>query len=153
MLYDFETDAELDRIHWKCHTLFSLSDKYVTHGKKSLKMELYPSDYPGFSPILKMNNWQNYKAICFEVFSTDEKDLKIAVRIDDREELPAYQDRYNEGYTLKPGQNQIHILLDTLVTSGTKRPLNLRGVYKFLIFMSHPKNKHVLYVDNIRLVS
>ena len=49
ILFDFESDSELDRFHWQCHTLFSLSDEHATHGKKSLKLELFPSDYPGLS--------------------------------------------------------------------------------------------------------
>ena len=40
IFYDFETDVELDQIHWKCFTMFELSEKYATHGKKSQKMEL-----------------------------------------------------------------------------------------------------------------
>ena len=35
ILFDFESDRELDRVHWKCHTLMSISDQHSTHGKGS----------------------------------------------------------------------------------------------------------------------
>ena len=53
VLFDFESDSELDQVHWKCHTLMSVCDQNVTHGKGSLKLELFPSDYPGFSSFYK----------------------------------------------------------------------------------------------------
>jgi hypothetical protein len=54
ILFDFETDAELDRMHWKCFTMFTLSGEHVTHGAKSLRMELYPSSWPGLTPKLNV---------------------------------------------------------------------------------------------------
>jgi hypothetical protein len=52
MLFDFEEDAELDRLQWRCFTLFSLSFEHAAHGEKSLKMEFFPSRWPGWEPKL-----------------------------------------------------------------------------------------------------
>lgn len=52
VLYDFEIDASLDLIQWKCFILFRLLNERVAHGSKSLMIELYPSSYPGWMPIL-----------------------------------------------------------------------------------------------------
>jgi len=153
ILFDFETDAELDRIHWKCFTMFSLSDKYATHGTKSLKMELYPSNWPGWTPKLNDNDWRRFKILEFDVYSPESGAVSLTVRIDDREDFPDYRDRYNQSFIIKPGANLIRISLDNLVTSGTKRNLELKKIYRFLIFMGHPEQKHVLYLDYIRLTS
>jgi len=153
VLFDFESDAELDRLHWKCFTLMSQSDEYVSHGEKSLRLELYPSDYPGLAPMLKDNDWRGYKALRFDVYNPMEKDIRLAVRIDDRAEYPDYKDRYNKGFILKKGLNRIEIPLTSLVTSGTKRNMELGKIYRFLVFMVSPQEKHVFYVDYIRLVS
>ncbi len=152
VLFDFETDAELDRIHWKCFTLFSLSDNNVTHGGNSLKMELYPSNWPGLTPKLDENDWRGYSQFKFDVFNPAPDEIKISVRIDDRKDYPDYEDRYAKQFILKPGMNRIEIPLDSLVTSGTKRNLDLKNIYRLLIFMGHPREKHVLYLDYIRLV-
>jgi len=63
-----------------------------------------------------------------------------------------YRDRYNKVFMLKPGANQLKISLDSLKTSITERPLELKNIYRFLIFMSHPDKKYVLYLDYFRLV-
>ena len=151
VLFDFESDSELDRFHWRCHTLFSLSDEHVTHGARSLRLELYPSDYPGLKPMLEENDWRGYKALCFDIYNPDEKELRISVRIDDREDYPNYDDRYNRTFILRPGMNRMRISLDTLVTSGTRRKLDLSKIYRVVIFVARPERRVVLYVDYLRL--
>ena len=153
VLFDFESDAELDRFHWRCHTLFSLADKQATHGEKSLRLELYPSDYPGLAPKLRENDWRGYKGFRFDVYNPNKEEVRITVRIDDRRDYPNYADRYNKSFILKPGMNRMKIPLDTLVTSGTDRKLNLKEIYRVLIFMTRPERRVVLYVDYLRLVS
>ena len=152
VLFDFESEAELDRFHWKCHTLLSLSNENVTHGQKSLRLELYPSSYPGLSPKLKVNDWRGYKAVCFDIYNPENEETSIAIRIDDLKEHPDYKDRYNKSFILKPGLNHMNIPLDSLITSGTHRSLDLKNIYRFLIFMSRPQKRFVLYIDYIRLI-
>lgn len=116
-------------------------------------MELYPSDYPGLTPMLEENDWRGYKMFCFDIFNPKKKEIRLSLRIDDRKDYPDYEDRYNNTFILKPGMNRVSIPLDILITSGTKRTLDLRKIYRVLIFMAHPQSKVVLYVDYIRLVS
>lgn len=152
VLFDFESDAELDRFHWKCHTLFSLSDDYVSHGNRSLKLELYPSEYPGLHPMIEENDWRGYKVLCFNMFNPGKKEIRLTVRIDDQKDYPNYEDRYNKTFNLKSGMNQLSIPLDTLVTSGPSRSLDLSNIYRVLIFVARPERKVILYIDHIRLV-
>jgi len=151
MLFDFESEGELDRIHWKCHTLMSLSGEHFSHGRRSLKLELYPSGYPGLAPMIAGRDWHAYKTLCFDVYNPEQRDLRITVRIDDQKDYPGYEDRYNKSFVLKNGMNQMRIPLDTLVTSGKKRQLDLRQIYRFLFFMVNPKERHTIYVDYMRL--
>ncbi len=152
VLFDFESDSELDQLHWNCHTLYSLSNEQHTHGTKSLKLEIYPSDYPGLTPMLKENNWKGYKELRFDVYNPEVSNMQISVRIDDQRDYPDYGDRYNKSFILKPGINHVSIAFDTLVTSGTARSLNLKNICRLLIFMKHPEKKAVLYVDYLRLL-
>ncbi len=151
ILFDFESDSELDCFHWKCHTLFSLSDEHATHGKQSLKLELFPSDYPGLAPMLASNDWRGHKAFSFDVYNTHNIAIPLTVRIDDSKDYPDYPDRYNQTYILKPGANTIAIPLDKLITSETTRKLNLKTVYRIVIFVAKPIERIVLYFDNIKL--
>lgn len=151
VFFDFESDVELDRIHWKCRTLFSLSNENVTHGVKSLRLELYPSNYPGVATKLGINDWRRYNALSFDVYNPEDEKTSIAVRIDDKKDYPDYKDRYNKSFILKPGLNHLNIPLSTLITSGTDRVLDLKKIYRFLIFMVNPQKRHVLYIDYVRL--
>lgn len=150
ILFDFESDDDLNRVHWKCHTLFVLSDVNVTHGKKSLRLELYPSNYPGLSFKLDKKKWSRYKTLSFDVYNPA-KDTSITVRIDDTLNYTSYDDRYNKKFIIKHGLNRISIPLNTLITSGTNRVLDLHNIYRLLIFMAHPQSKSILYIDYVHL--
>jgi hypothetical protein len=152
MLFDFETDADLDQIHWRCFTLLKLTKAHATHGSRSLQLELYPSDYPGLEPKLNEKYWRGCKALSFDIFNPTDSEQDISIRIDDRKDYPDFADRYNKKFILKPGPNGIRIPLDTLIATGTKRKLDLRSIYRLLIFMRNPQEKQVLYIDYLRLL-
>ncbi len=153
VLFDFESDSELDRLHWKCHTLLALSDEHTTHGARSLRLELYPSPYPGLAPTLQKNDWRRFKALCFDIYNPENVTLGVTVRIDDRKDYPDYGNRYNKGFVIQPGMNRIRIPFDSFITSDTGRTLDLKKIYRLLIFMVRPEKRVVLYVDYLRLVS
>lgn len=152
VLFDFESDHELDEVHWKCHTLMTINNQHATHGKGSLKLELCPSPYPGFNPFIKISDWSPFKSLCFDIYNPGEKEERLSVRIDDKEDNPEYKDRYNKGFILKRGMNHIKINMDSLVTSGTKRKMDTSEISKCLFFMYKPTEKVVLYVDYVRLI-
>jgi hypothetical protein len=155
ILFDFESPSELDQLEWKCHTMYSLSDEHSTHGVKSLKLELYPSDgedYPGLTPIIRQKNWSGFKYFCFDIYNPEAKQEQISLRIDDKKDYPDYNDRYNTSIILVPGINRLCIPLNEIVTSGTMRKINLQNIDKVLIFMSNPEKQVALYMDYVRLV-
>ncbi len=151
VLCDFEKDSDLDRLHWKCRVLYSLSPRHATHGRHSLRMDLYPSTYPGLSPRLALHDWRGFESLCFDIFNPGPETLHITVRIDDREDTPPYADRYNCRFTLRPGMNAVRIPIAGLMTSGTGRRLNPAGISRFLFFMVNPAKKRTLFVDYLRL--
>jgi len=151
ILFDFESDSELDKLKWKCRTLFSLSSEHATHGAHSLKMELFPSDYPGFSPKLSEKDWRRHRTLSFDIFNAQDANVTVIMRIDDQPENTGYADRYNQKFRLDSGANTVSIPLDSLVTSGNPRRLDLKNIHKLIIFLSHPKQMHVLYLDYLRI--
>jgi len=153
LLFDFESDAELDQLSWHCHALNSLSAQHCTHGSKSLKLELYPSDYPGLDLMPREHDWREYKELRFDVYNPQVTNVQLSVRIDDRNDSPGYDDRYNKSFVLNPGMNHMNIPFSTLVRSGTGKPLSRKSICRFLVFVVRPKNKVDLYLDNIRLTS
>lgn len=151
VLYDFEKDSDLDRLHWKCRVLHALSPRHATNGRHALRMDLYPSAYPGLSPRLPRRDWRGFEVLCFDIFNPAEKPLFITVRIDDQKDFPEYGDRYNRRFTIQPGMNAVRIPIAGLMTSGTERQLNAGTIERFMFFMVNPSEKHTLFVDYIRL--
>ncbi len=151
VLSDFESDTDLDRVQWQCHTLFSLSDRNVTHGNKSLQLDLYPSDYPGIAFELPMHDWSKYEMLSLDIYNPQEESLSLAMSIDDMKKYPDYKDRYNGSFSIQPGINHLRIPLASLSTSGTKRSINLKNIHRYMIFMAHPPKKYVLCIDYVHL--
>ena len=151
LLFDFESDEELDQFEWKCKTLFSLSNANNSHGEKSLKIELYPSQYPGILALIRHKNWHNYRIFAFDVFNPMGKDLEVLLRIDDMPNIKDDAERFNLNLIVHPGMNHLRIPLALIRTRSTQRPLNLSSVLQLALFMDSPKEKVVFYTDYWRL--
>lgn len=151
VLFDFENEADLDRMHWQCFTLFAHAPEHATRGARSLKMSLYPSPWPGWAARFERQDWRPFTTLAFDLFNPTARPVAVSVRIDDRRDYPEYDDRYNQQFVLQPGANGLAIPFDALVTSGAQRPLELKRIRRLMIFMPSPQTKQVLYLDNVRL--
>jgi hypothetical protein len=152
ILFDFEEDAELDRLQWRCFTLLSLSSEHATHGEKSLKMEFFPSRWPGWEPKLYKKDWRGFEALGFDLYNVQDINLSVTVRIDDRKGYPGHANRYNQVFILRPGSNTLVIPFDSLMTSGSNRTLNLGRIERLILFMGSPEKRFVLHLDHVRLI-
>jgi hypothetical protein len=151
VLFDYESNSELDQLQWHCHVLISISDEHYTHGSKSLKVSLYPSDYPGLDIIPRENDWRMYRELSLDVYNPQENRVPLSVRIDDREGSPAFKERYNRSFVLRSGINHIRIPFDSLARDGSGSPLNLKSISRLIFFVAHPVNRVDLYFDYLRL--
>jgi hypothetical protein len=152
ILFDFESDEELDQMDWRCRTLMSLSREHVTHGKLSVKLELFPAKYPGMNAVLKNSDWRGYSAFCFDIYNPGEETLSLVVWIDDGSKNGVFTDRFNEISNVGSGWSTIAIPLEGILTRGTKRRMDLSRIYQFGVYLMNPEEKTELYVDYIRLV-
>ncbi|MFZ5568878.1 MAG: hypothetical protein ACOZF0_00630 [Thermodesulfobacteriota bacterium] len=153
VLNDFESDADLDAVRWTCGRLYALSENHATSGQKSLVMTLYPAAYPGLALRLRQTDWRGFTHLCMDIFNPQPETLSITIRVDDREEYPPYADRFNQSFSMAPGNNHLEIPLNSLITSGSRRPLDLENIRRFLFFMVDTKQIYHFHVDNIRLVN
>ncbi len=148
--YDFEAEETLGTLSWKCKTIFSLSEDHPTSGEKCLKLELYPSPYPGVTLNNFKNDWSMNNKLKFDIYNQEEAPLRLVIRIDDAKE-PSYDNRYNHPIILSPGMNHISILFNSLVTTGTNRNINLANIQQVILFLVQPSEKQTLFLDNVRL--
>ncbi len=152
VLYDFEREGDLDRLEWKCFTQFSISKDHATSGKYSLKLELYPSNFPQLLTKTEKKDLSGYKAISIDIFNSEKREIPVYIRIDDKKMVPEYGDRYTGSYMLKEGKNRIIVPLNNIKTESGDRSLDLKSIYRLFVFMKHPKKRTVLFIDSIRLV-
>ena len=150
MLYDFNREAELNNLSWSCRTVYSLDRQHAASGF-SLRLEMYPDLYPGFKNGRMENDWIGYDFLCLEIFNPGPRPLRLACRLDDRQDNPPYSDRVNCPITLVPGANSVRLDLRALRTSGTGRSLNLSHIYRMFFFLCSPNKKVTLFIDDIRL--
>ena len=152
ILFDFESDSDLDRLSWKCHTLFVLSEIHSTHGGHCLKLDLYPSGYPGVFFNLETGDWSTYRSLGFDLFNAQSRTVPLTIRIDDRLDYPDLPDRYNVSFSFNPGMNHFVLPLKDLITAGSRKALNLEQIRRFMIYMVNPAEKATFYLDNVRLI-
>lgn len=152
LINDFEEDSDLDRLGWKCHTLYALSTGHATHGKGCLLVSMFPpSVYPGVSFRGYVRDWRAYQRLSMDIYNPeDQGELNMTVRIDDKADSPEYQDRVNHRIVLQPGMNHVHLPMDELVTPSG-RHLDLSHIHALMMFMVNPAQKTILYVDHVRL--
>ena len=152
VLNDFESQADLDRIAWRCRTTFRLTGIHRSHGHSGLLMTLYPDLYPGIRPFLppERRDWRGYRYLALDVFNPGDEPLVLCYRIDDTK-APDYEDRVNGSFRLRPGENRLRLDLGRLRTSGTNRPLNLGQIWAVLFFQLSPPHPVTLGLDYIRL--
>ena len=151
VLNDFESDGDLSRLNWKCHTLYALSATGTSHGRSALELMMYPSAYPGVSFKHVPKNWKAYTALCVDVTNPGSTDVSLVLRIDDKEDALDYEDRFNHRLTIKPGMNSVRIPVDSLVCPSG-RTLDTRRIHSLMFFTVNPPEPVSLYMDHLRLM-
>jgi hypothetical protein len=153
ILFDFESESELDLLQWNCRALYALSDMHAVHGTHSLRMDLFPSEYPGleFSPTQK--DWSKYSTFSFDIYNPSTSQMSLSIRIDDNKNRTAFNDRYNNRFVLKPGNNHISLPINNMMTTGTNRLMDLAHIHTVYIFVPLPQYKQTLYIDAIRVTN
>lgn len=152
--YDFEDPSILDDLHWQCGTLFRIAAEHATSGSRSLEVSFYPGpagdseSYPGLKLADFDSRWSGYRALTFDAFVPGDSPISLGLRIDDRVN-PDYADRFNRSITLSPGMNHIDIPLTSMMTSGSKRTLDLDSVMMVALFLPNPKERHTVFLDRL----
>jgi len=152
ILFDFETEAELDYIQWRCHTRFTLTNENASVGSRSLRMDFYPATYPGFAPEINASDIHCYKTLQMDVYHPGNDPVPLHIRMDDQNSGSDSKNRFQIQFIVKPGSNRLSISLDNLKT-GNGRLLHPKKLCKFVIYMVNIRQQVVLYFDAIRLVS
>ncbi|MBD3245492.1 MAG: hypothetical protein GF333_00590 [Candidatus Omnitrophica bacterium] len=143
---DFEQESDVKKLEVS-KAAVERSDAYASRGTYSLKVT-FPDGggAVGYWATLP-RNWVGYKALKFDVYS-EEGEVPLSLFIADTRNT-SYYDRFNrDGIALRKGWNNIEIPIEAI-----DRKLIMNDINHMRIFLWKVPGRHVLYFDNIRLVS
>jgi len=150
VLGDFETN--LETIRWSGGEI----DKSIArHGARSLRVSLGTRKYEGTTLERSFGDWRGYQTFAFSIYNPDPDPLPITVSIRDGEHFRrggAYDDRFNRGFTMQQGWNDISIPIADIENAPTARKLELNHLNEVVIFTVDPPAPRVMYLDYVRLI-
>jgi len=107
--------------------------------------------YPGISIVEPEPDWSNYQMLRMNIFSENENNTALVLRIHDDKHNQDFSDRFNEKLIIKPGLNEIEILLKQVKHGPINRELDLANVAGIVLFSNKPDEQIQLEVSNIYL--
>jgi hypothetical protein len=152
LLSDFETPFEKDR--WGGGARSSVDRSVARHGKASLRVEMDTSLYSGVSFVYFPRNWTGYRFLNLGVLNPSSEGIKITCRIHDRrheEGEQRYEDRFNKGFRLRPGWNDLRIDLGEVARAPVGRTMDLGEIRVVGLFASRLPAPRTMFVDYVRL--
>lgn len=152
LLADFETPFEKDR--WEEDARASVDRSVSRHGNASLRVEMEPSLYSGISLVYFPRNWSGYHFLRLEVFNPASEEIKITCRIHDRQHEKGeqrYEDRFNQGFLLRQGWNELRIDLSEVVSAPYSRKMDLGEIRVVGLFATTLSAPRTVFVDYVRL--
>jgi hypothetical protein len=151
ILFDFESESELEKLNWECHKWFELSEEHATSGKHSLRVILPPGQYPGINFQEIKKDWSESNYLKMDIFNPSGEDLKFHIRIDDNKSGWEYANRFDKDFEMTQGMHHISISTDSIRTNMHDHPLNLKKIKRMMVFIPNNMQKREIYLDNIRL--
>ena len=107
--------------------------------------------YPGFGLPYLPNNWEDYQQLRFDIYSENENNILLNLRVHDRRHNGQYDDRYRYRIAVKPGLNSIQIPLRYVQNGLQGRLMDMAEVEVMMFYMVNVAGPVTLYFDNIGL--
>lgn len=151
VLFDFESESDLDRLNWECRKWFELSEKHATSGKYSLKATLPPGEYSGIHFQEIESDWSKGSHFKMDLYNPERDAMTFHIRIDDHKSGWEYANRFDLNFKLIPGMNSISIPTNSIRTNINHRPMNLKRIKRMMVFIPDNRQKREIHIDHIRL--
>ena len=150
LISSFESPLEMMR--WKeGESVIMRVNSHSSDGDYALKVKLMPGTYPGISLSYLVGDWEGYETLAFDVFLEGDTVLTMTVRVNDLEHNEEYTDRFNRGFSLIPGQNQVTIDLNEVKNAPKGREMDMMKIVNICIFAYKLEVERTVYFDYFRL--
>lgn len=107
--------------------------------------------YPGISVIEPEADWSEYKRLNIIVHSTNKKDTKLVVRVNDKRHNKEYYDRFNLALFVQTGLNKIQIPVADIRKGPADRELDLTNIAAVILYSRKLEEWAEIHVGSIYL--
>ena len=154
LIADFEWQSEIavfedlddpDRFH--------LSRQHVSHGITSLAVSTHPEQETSLSAGTWSglpSDWRDFRELRFAAHLAASAALPVTLFIRDEHSAYEYPQRWDREFELEPGDNEVVVALDELVSNDASRSLEL-GLIKQVVLLLPAGNSVRVYLDHLRL--
>jgi len=113
------------------------------------KFRFEPGLYPGVSIIEPVENWSGYRILHFDVFSTNIDNVKMVLRVHDKQHNQDFRDRFNRHFILQPGFNRIVVELAEIRDALYSRKIDMANIAGVEMFLTEVEEPLYLEISNI----
>ena len=150
VIVDFDADWSSSFVRFNGARMIKVS-AFNQQGYHLHLVQFDVGDYPGISVIEPEPDWSNYHSLHLKVYSMDERDHYMVLRVHDEKHNLEHSDRFNKKLLIRPGLNEFSLSLNQIRYSPADRELDLKNISGLILFSSKREQPFQLSVSNISL--
>lgn len=120
-------------------------------GLKLHRVRFDTGKYAGVSIIEPESDWLKYRVLRLSVYSANDENIKLSLRIYDKQHNKSYDDRFNQRYIIQPGLNHIVVNVSQIQSAPLSRNMDLTNIANVKLFLSNVSTPLFLDISNIFL--
>jgi hypothetical protein len=151
VIIDFDANWSSSFIHLNNAEMLKLPNSTQKKNDKLHLVRFGQGEYPGVSIIEPEPNWSGYHQLRLKVFSMNEHDINLTMRVHDKMHNQDYSDRFNKKLVIHPGLNKLEITLNQIQHGPLNRELDLTNIAGVILFSSEQEQQLRFYVSNLIL--
>ena len=149
LLTEFEKPWTKSFVRFNKASLQGVANKKSQLEPTRFNFRFEPGVYPGVSIIEPVENWSAYQSLHFDIFSTNIDNVKIVLRVHDKQHNQDFSDRFNRHFILQPGLNRIVVELSEIRDAPYNRKLDMVNIAGVELFLTDVEETRFLEVSNI----
>lgn len=154
MLGDFESAIEsrfFEKTYSGVFDLVAAPPEWSSNHSIVARLDYYPGSWPGVRAFDLRGNWGQYQYFKFQMFNPHSESVQVVLRIHDLKHNNEHDDRFNQTFTVEPGEREISVPISKIENTRSGRKLDMQKIRVMMLYMAKPNTTYTLYFDNFRL--
>lgn len=120
-------------------------------GKQGAKIRFGNQQYSGFTVTKIPSDWSKQQQLVIELDNLETTPIALTCRIHDTEHNQAYDDRFNQSWTLPSGEQRLEIAITDIAKAAKNRTLDVSQIAGFGCFTIKAAKQPTLFLQSIYL--